>query len=699
MTFEEYCDTYHITLNEQQKEAVMRDSGETLLLAVPGSGKTTVIIARIGYLIFCKGIDPSSIMMITYSKAAALEMEERFRVKFGEEVEKPKFATINSMCVTIINYAKTAVGFAVPHLEPDTNKVIRSVLYDATDVWVSDSCVKRLSLQLTTVKNRMLDNDEIRGIKCMELSRECHNLSFAKFYTMYQEFQKRRNIMDFDDQLLNAYNALIDYDQVRHHFQKTYPHIAVDESQDTSMVQYEIIRLLALSGKSLFVVGDDDQSIYGFRGADPSNILNFASYFPEATVLYMETNYRSSEDIVIAAGEFIKQNKARYEKHAVAANKSPGIIKTATCETEKGVYQRVLNYVKEDISKNSTVAVISRNNFTLLPLVELFNQKKISVRRRDNFESLFLHPTLSTITSILRLAVEPWNIQAFRGSKSGLKLYISNSIMRDISKAYETLEIPETKKDILKIAINVCSQFDYIVNAINQIKPILSRIAINDTENAIRLILKHFSSNIEGVEQYQQANLSTTSLYLGTYLNLAQYYHDISTFLEKVDQYTISNVDTRNIDSNITLTTIHSAKGLEFDHVIMIDAIEGIIPQEPNEMDPLTDTEEDARLFYVAVTRAKQRVDFIIPKYYFGTPVSPSSFINHLDKKTIGPPKAPRNKYSSTSSGFIVGDRVFHAKFGEGVVQAVLGKALEIMFDVSGKKKIMSAYVTKWEEE
>ena len=726
MTFEEYCLQYDITLNPQQREAVLQKDGQTLLLAVPGSGKTTVVIARTGYLIHCCGVKPKNLLTITYSKAAAIEMEERFKRKFGASSETPKFSTIHSLCVSVLSYARRAFGITVPKLEPDNNRIIRAVLYENTKIWPQDNLVKELALLLATVKNRMYTESEINTIRCRELSSKYEKMRFAQFYQLYEGYKKNHGLMDFDDQLVLAYDTLLDQCEVLHHFQSTYPYIGVDEAQDTSLLQFEIIRLLANGGKGLFVVGDDDQSIYSFRGADPSNILQFSSSYPEAKILYMETNYRNASEIVDAANRFISTNHTRFQKTAVSASTTPvkNALSVSQKETERGVYNSVIRKIATAVQEDKTLAVIARNNFALLPIVTELDTKGITVRRRDNFESFFNHPTISSIISIITLAVEPWNIEAFRRSRSAMKLYITNQYMEQIEEVVKESSLPETSLDIISIAEGACSSEAHILTALDKAKTILSIIAHSAPESAIEFVKKRFAQNIDSEYCEYTENISTWTLYYGTLLYFSERYKTIPDFLAAVKQYSEGRTDSRNTKSNVTLTTIHSAKGLEFDDVIILDAIDGILPQtNSSSNEDETDPEEEARLFYVAVTRAKSSVTFEIPKTLYGTNVSQSKFIPILIpppppltkpdiEKVIGPltwkglkttspvPKetaAPIPPPSKTKE-ISIGCKVTHSTFGVGTViekqTDAIGDVLIVNFETVGKKRLLASFCT-----
>lgn len=687
MNFEKYCEKYNISLSEQQKTATLSQNGETLLLAVPGSGKTTVITARTGWLILGCKVNPEDILTITYSKAAALEMEDRFKSKFSKDIPTPKFSTINSLCVSILNYAKKTVGIKIPILEPETNRIIRAALYENTKVWPSDFLVKQLASLLTQVKNRMYSREKMQAINFTEFKQDYPNMTFIKFYELYEGYKASHNLMDFDDQLLMSLDTLTKFEDVKKHYQNMYPYISVDEAQDTSLVQFEIIKILATGGKALFLVGDDDQSIYGFRGAEPSNILNFAKFYPNAKVLYMETNYRSTSAIVDAADEFISGNVSRFKKTAKAARTEIGEITLTYKSNETTVRTATIQRIKEALKEDKTLGILCRNNSSLLPIVSILDKEGIIVKRRDDFTNFFLYPVIDQIISTLIFAHEPWNITAFKSAKKLMGLYISNSQMNKIIDEFQNSSKPEQERDLLKITEKVCSTTHYVIKAIKRCKPILKKVKNQTPSLAIQSITMGFADTIN---EGDTSKLNTTSIYIGILEMLAHDYNTVDSFRAKVAEYKKPHTRKKN-KSNVSLSTIHASKGLEYDNVIILDAIEGILPQSETS-DFETDTEEDARLFYVAVTRARNNIEFIIPDNYYGYDVTQSKYIHRLLKKISGVEDNKPSSLSLKKAEFTKNMKISHPKFGIGTVKNVENDILTISFSKFGTKKILSNF-------
>ena len=266
MTYREFKKRSSLRLNAQQEAAVQQTEGPVLLLAVPGSGKTTVLVARLGYLLYCKGVPPRDILTVTYTVAATGDMKRRFSQLFGgEHAEELSFRTINGLCATVINYyarQKQATPFALADNDAQLNGVVRDLLAHTGSDYPTELQVKDAHTHITYCKNMMLSEAEIHGHKV-------DGIDFPAVWFEYQDYLRRSRLMDFDDQMVFAYRILRQYPDILAQFQRRYRYFCVDEAQDTSKIQHAILRLLAQARRNLFMVGDEDQSIYGFRAAWP----------------------------------------------------------------------------------------------------------------------------------------------------------------------------------------------------------------------------------------------------------------------------------------------------------------------------------------------------------------------------------------------------------------------------------------------
>ncbi|MBQ9746761.1 MAG: ATP-dependent helicase, partial [Clostridia bacterium] len=312
MNFLEFKENFNIQLNEQQLAAVKAVDGHVLLLAVPGSGKTTVLITRLGYMVYCLGIEPRSILTMTYTVAATHEMRERFCSVFGEEMrEALEFRTINGVCAKIIaSYEQLTRGraFTLVTDEKELSTALSAIYKECTGEFPTESDIKGVRTMITYAKNMLLSAEEVEGM-------DEEGLPFSKIYQKYNSMLKAQKLMDYDDQMVYAHKILRMYPEILERVAKRYRYICVDEAQDTSKIQHAIISLLAKNSGNLFMVGDEDQSIYGFRAAYPQALLAFEAEHTGAKVLKMEENFRSGTKIVEAADRFIGKNTLRHPKN------------------------------------------------------------------------------------------------------------------------------------------------------------------------------------------------------------------------------------------------------------------------------------------------------------------------------------------------------------------------------------------------
>lgn len=303
-------------------------------LLCPGSGKTTVLVTRLGYMIYCRNIHPESILTVTYTVAATKDMSKRFADRFGEEMaEKLEFRTINGICARIIQYYGRKIGktpFELVKEEKNTTGMLVKICQEHGMGYPTESDLKNVRTMITYIKNMMLNDKEIQKLE------EESDIRIRGIYQAYCSQMREKKWMDYDDQMLYAYKMLRMDSRLLEHFQNLYPYICVDEAQDTSKIQHAIIALLAAKSENLFMVGDEDQSIYGFRAAYPEALLDFEKDHPGARVLLMEENFRSNAKTVSAADKFIQKNTLRHEKHMKAAREAGGRYQKNIFKIKKG---------------------------------------------------------------------------------------------------------------------------------------------------------------------------------------------------------------------------------------------------------------------------------------------------------------------------------------------------------------------------
>ena len=409
MTFAQFKTQYHLNLNPQQEEAVQALSGPVLLLAVPGSGKTTVLVSRIGYLI-AQGVPPENILTMTYTVSAARDMSRRFAAFFGQPLaDRLEFRTINGVCSRIIRAYERTQGRQAFQLLEDIGRqaaIIGEICRRQSGEFASESTVKAVQTAITYVKNSMISGEDLEQV-------EVEGVEFPPIYQEYCRLLRTHQLMDYDDQMIYAHRILKQFPQLLEQFRRRYPYLCVDEAQDTSKIQHAILRLLAGQNGNLFLVGDEDQSIYGFRAAYPQALTQFESIYPGAKVLYLEQNYRSTRPIVAAAQKFIEQNKNRRPKHMKAVRGEGPALKEIWVQDRSAQY-RYLAQVAQDCKEET--AILYRDNDSALPLIDLLERQGIPYRCRQVDSGFFTHWVVRDIVDILTLAQDPWDGDASCGS-------------------------------------------------------------------------------------------------------------------------------------------------------------------------------------------------------------------------------------------------------------------------------------------
>lgn len=608
MEYKDFCEKYGIAnLNPQQEKAVKRVNGATLLLAVPGSGKTTVIVARTGYLIHVIGIPAQNILTLTYTKAAVGDMKERYIKKFGDENGTvPRFSTINAFCVSVIKRCETEKGEVVPELLAQNEGVIRQVAASLMTEYPGDSTVRSLAQLIGKVKNEMMPEEKIKEI-------ENNDVDFAEFYRLYELYLHENNLMDFDDQLIMAYEQMQKYPDILRRIRSRYRYVSLDEAQDTSFIQHKIVQLMVGRAGNIFMVGDEDQSIYGFRGAYPSALLSFKQDYDNADILLMETNYRSDRKIVNTANAFIKRNKNRNDKNMVPFSKKEGAINFTRINDLKDQPRVLLGQIQAHLNADTgeTLAILYRNNDSALPLTDFLIENGISVRQRDSSSTFFTHFLITDILDIIAFSKNPRDMEIFSRIYYKIGLFLKKEMLEGIAEYIEAhpevgildyvARLPSNKKFAFKIPL-----INGRIKQLAKLKPAqaISEILYSQIDYWNNWVRRKID---EGMSEF------SLKMKLNTLKAIASRYNTIDEFLEALER--IKEVQ-NNKNSTVTLSTLHSSKGLEFDRVIMIDVVDGILPSNSDNMTE-EEKEEENRLFYVGITRARHTLDILVGMRYF----------------------------------------------------------------------------------
>ena len=599
MTLEQFKEQFNIKLNNQQLKAVQSVQNPTLLLAVPGSGKTTVLVTRLGYMIYCLGIEPESILTVTYTVAATNYMRQRFETMFGEQLAaRLEFRTINGICSKIINYYGNCIGrkaFDLITEEGFKSKILSLIYQKELNEYPSENDLQTVITLITYIKNMMLSNEEIESLGKKE------NLPLAEIYKAYCGELRRQSLMDYDDQMVYAYTMLKTTPQVLEYFQNMYQYICVDEAQDTSKIQHKIIEILAMKNKKLFMVGDEDQSIYGFRAAYPEALLSFVSIYPEGKILLMEEHFRSDGAIVSAADRFIQKNKLRHKKSMKASRNMAKDIRLIEVKTRKSQYS-YLTKVAENC--NVDTAVLYRDNESIIPVVDMLERSGIDYKIKNADLTFFNHKIVTDIKNIIRFAENPKDTEIFMQIYFKIGTYLSKMGAIEACRISEEKGIP---------VIDSALRYGRIPKG---------------TEKSLKAMKTHIESILEESAYkavYRIVNFMGYSAYLerakikdgkiSILQALAANEKTPEDFLNRLDELAmIIKNKKNNYDCKFTLSTIHSSKGLEYDTVYIMDVKDGVFPEKvvANRKkatdEEIKTYEEERRLYYVAVTRAKNQL-------------------------------------------------------------------------------------------
>ena len=633
MEWQEFERKFPQKLNEQQKEAVQSVEGPVLLLAVPGSGKTTVLVTRLGYMIYAKGIAPEKILTVTYTVAATEDMAARFASLFGTDMaDRLTFKTINGICAGIIHTYGRKTG-RTPFALLNDEKVIADTLakiYQKTErTYATESDLQTVRTLITYIKNSMLTDAEIR-----ELDKTA-DMKISAIYKEYNTWLREQKLMDYDDQMVYAYTMLQRFPELLRLYQDKFPYLCVDEAQDTSKIQHAIIALLASKTENLFMVGDEDQSIYGFRAAYPEALLSFEKNHPGAKVLLMEENFRSGAGIVKAADTFIQKNTLRHKKHMRAIKDGEEVVKEIAVKTRDDQY-RYLAAVAEKCAAaradrvggrsdnrtadaSHTVAVLYRDHECALPLIDLLERKEIPYRMRNAEISFFTHRTVLDVLNIMKLAMHPKDAETFLQVYYKINTYIRKEDALQIARISETQDI-----SVWNAAVRYHGLSDYTMSSVQNTRMHMQQLLMERGDKAVKRILYYM-----GYQEYlERCGLKADKIEILRILGSRE--DSMAGLLQRLRE--LQDILTRketDYSCNFILSTIHASKGLEYDTVYLMDVTDGILPAqmlknpEKASGEERENYEEERRLFYVGATRAKSEL-------YVFTTGKPHSFCKEL---------------------------------------------------------------------
>ena len=724
------------TLNEQQREAVFCTEGPLLLLAGAGSGKTRVLTHRIAYLIQEKGVNPYHILAITFTNKAAGEMRERVDNLVGYGAEHIWVSTFHSTCVRILRRHIDKLGydnhFTIYDTE-DQKTVIREVM-KRLKLDKKQYAERALLNQISKAKDELVTPSEYE----MRVAGNFRETQVAKVYTEYQKQLRENNALDFDDLLFKTVELFQFHPDILEYYQDRFQYIMVDEYKDTNTVQFQFVSMLARKHRNLCVVGDDDQSIYKFRGANIYNILNFEKVFEEATVIKLEQNYRSTKNILNAANEVIRNNKGRKDKRLWTENEEGDLVVFHQYETEYEEANQVLHEIEklsQDGIAYKQMAILYRTNAQSRVFEEKFLLKNIPYRIVGGV-NFYSRKEIKDILAYLKavdngqddLAVKRIINVPKRGIGAASIVKISDYAMQKeisfLDACYEAMEIPglgraasKVQEFSLEIAkfrrLADAGSLTELFHAVTEDTGYLMALKAEDSEEA--------KARIENIDEL----LNKVSTY--------ELEADDPTLGELLEEIAlVAEVDSLDeSDNKVVLMTLHSAKGLEFPYVFLAGMEDGIFPSYMTIIsEDKDDMEEERRLCYVGITRAKKKLYLSAAKHrmmHGRTQFNKvSRFIEEIPEEllevdqrmnfkeknpeksifAVNRKKTFQKPYQQTKQQFTVvnggkldyqeGDRVSHMKFGTGTVVEIVqgGRDYEVTvdFDRVGRKKMFASF-------
>ncbi|CEH35704.1 ATP-dependent helicase [Romboutsia lituseburensis] len=653
-------------LNENQKRAVEHLNGPCMVLAGPGSGKTRVITYRIANMVVNKEIKPTSILAISFTKASSVEMKNRaLSLSKDYRMNKVTYGTFHSVFFRILRFF---VKYDLDSILDEKSKrlalkgIMKNLNIENAD---DDETVGQVINEISFVKNELMDKYDFD-------SEILSSDEFIKTYNMYEEYKSQINKIDFDDMLIKTYELLLNNNQALQRVRSAYKYILVDEFQDINKVQFEVLKLIANPMNNIFVVGDEDQSIYGFRGSRPDFLLEFEEYFEGTNKVVLDINYRSKEEIIDIANRLIEKNENRYEKVIKCGQGNGAQINYVSPEDseEEAVFiaKDILEEIKKDYVEYSDFAVIYRTNIQSRALVDVFMDMRIPFVVKDSIITIYDHWAAQDILAYLRIGLNPQN------NKDWVR--IINKPFRYISK--DNVNMVKDESDFINALINKCNLHPKQVKTINDLDIDLSYLKTLNPKNAISYIRTSLDYDRYILDYCTNRKIKTNGLIeiLNELESSATNFKTIKDYLEHIDRVKSELVDNKNNKNTdgVIFTTMHSAKGLEFKNVYIIGANEGTIPHEKSydiedDEKKIEQIEEERRLMYVAITRAEENLYISSPINKYGKKVSKSRFIDDI--------KAPTKKEIEQIT---IGDKIYHKKFKEGTIIQKEGSSIKIRF-------------------
>ncbi|HEX8855247.1 MAG TPA: DNA helicase PcrA [Thermoleophilaceae bacterium] len=708
-------------LNPQQREAVLHETGPLLILAGAGSGKTAVLTRRIAYLVQTKTAQPGEILAITFTNKAAQEMRERVEQLVGSRTRAMWVMTFHSACVRILRAEAARLGYTrgfTIYDEADSLRLIKQCL-EELDVDPKRFTPRAIKRQISDAKNQLLDAAAYR-----EKVSSFFEQTAADVYEHYESRIHSMNAMDFDDLLMRCVDLFQLFPEVLQRYQHTFRQILVDEYQDTNRAQYRWLQLLSAEHRNLSVVGDDDQSIYRFRGADVRNILDFEDDFPDARVVKLEQNYRSTQTILSAANAVIGNNRERKQKSLWSDLGEGDPVRVRELEDEHAEARFVINEIERVVDHGGSrdeIAVFYRTNAQSRVLEDMLTRYKLPYQVIGGTK-FYERAEIKDAIAYLTLLVNPSDAVAFQRIVNSPRRGIGDTTQGRIVGYANT--IGEPVWDVAMKADEVPNLGAAAVKAVDRFMSVMERLAERVEHASLGDLLQETLNEtgyLEALEAERTIEAQGRIENLEELVGVAREYDatseepSLEEFLQQIALFSDQDA-IRDDEGTVTLMTLHNAKGLEFPVVFIIGCEEGVFPHSRAIEEG--DLEEERRLAYVGITRAKRELfmtfartrtlyggrDWNLPSRFLDELPAELTDVQHQEERRTAfsrwgsgggaPSTAPARREPTPGASFSLGDDVVHASFGEGVVVGVEpGGVVVVRFAADGaEKKLMADY-------
>ena len=603
-----------MSLNPSQVQAVIHKDGPCMVLAGPGSGKTLTITKRIEYLIGKHHVSPEEILVITFTKAASIEMKERFVRLCGQKAGPVTFGTFHGIYYGILKWAYRMNASNILSEEQKYQLLKQVIGRMEIDIDDEKDFLQGIAGEIGNIKNNQIPLAEYESLNCSEEV-------FREIFEQYEKERKRLKKMDFDDMLVLVYELFKKRPDILSMWQRKFRYILIDEFQDINQVQYDVIRMLAAPENNLFIVGDDDQSIYRFRGARPDIMLGFKKDYPDTKEILLDVNYRSTKAIVNGAARVIRHNVNRYPKQIITTNEQGETVHIQEVrhpiEESKYVVSQIQEAKKRGIP-SSEIAVLFRTNVEARALAETFMEYNMPFRMKERMPNLYEHFIAQDLTTYLKMALGDRSRKSFLAIMNRPNRYIGRDSVEGTTISFESLRKFYCDKD-------------WMLDRIDQLEVDFRILKNMAPYGAIQYIRKHigYDEFLKEYAAFRKINMEDLKEVLREIEERAKAFRTIEEWFTHIEEYSEElkrQSQQKETDPEaITFMTMHGSKGLEFDLVFIIGANETITPYKKAETKE--EVEEERRMFYVAMTRARKKLIISYTKERNGKSMAQSRFV------------------------------------------------------------------------